>query len=119
VNRAALAFAADLVLVLVFVIVGRASHDENAILGVFTTLWPFAVGLVVAWAIGRLWKRPLAVSPSGVLAWFVTWAVGVLLRYASGQGIQPAFLLVSALVLALFLIGWRVVVSLVARRRAR
>lgn len=116
-NRAALAFAADLVLVLVFVIIGRASHDENPIIGVFTTLWPYAVGLVVGWAPGRVWKRPLAIAPTGVLVWFFTWTVGILLRYASGQGLQPSFLIVSAIVLAVFLIGWRAVVAIVARAR--
>ena len=41
----------------------------------------------------------------------------MLLRVASGQGVQVGFVVVATVVLAVALLGWRVVVLLVGRRR--
>jgi len=114
------AFAADALLVLVFVLIGRASHDENPVLGALVTYWPFFVALVVGWAAARAWKSPLAVLRSGLPIWIVTVVVGMLLRLLSDQGVQPSFVIVTSVVLGVFLVGWRAIVRLVAtRRRAR
>ena len=43
----------------------------------------------------------------------------MLLRAISGQGVQTAFVIVASIVLALFLVGWRVVVALITSIRAR
>ena len=40
----------------------------------------------------------------------------MLLRVASGQGIAVSFVIVAGLVLAAFLIGWRVISGLLAKR---
>jgi hypothetical protein len=112
-----LAFPTDLLLVLAFVLIGRASHDENPVLGALVTLWPFAVGLVVGWLLARAWRSPLALLRSGIPIWVSTVVVGMLLRLASHQGITPSFVIVAAVVLAIFLLGWRAIVALVARRR--
>ena len=90
--RPLLAFAVDLVLVALFVGIGRASHheDQSAFLW---TWWPFAVGLVVGWAVARGWRRPFDVVRTGLPAWVGTVAVGMLLRALSGQGVQVAFVL--------------------------
>jgi len=115
-----LAFVADALLVLVFVLIGRASHDENPVLGALVTYWPFLVALVVGWAVARAWKSPLAVLRSGVPVWIVTVALGMLLRALSDQGVQVSFVIVTSVVLGVFLLGWRAIVRLVAtRRRAR
>jgi hypothetical protein len=42
-----------------------------------------------------------------------------LLRAVSGQGTDPAFILVSVVFLGLFLLGWRVIARLAARAGAR
>lgn len=116
--RPQLAFAIDAVLVLVFVLIGRASHDENPVLGALVTLWPFLSGLVLGWLVVRGWRAPLALVRTAVPVWAVTVAAGMLLRLASNQGVTISFVIVASIVLAVFLIGWRGVASLVRRRRS-
>ena len=106
-------------LVLVFVLIGRASHDENPVLGALVTLWPFLAGLAVGWAVSRGWRAPLAVVRTGLPVWGATVIVGMLLRLASGQGVQLSFIIVTCIVLAAFLLGWRAIAKLVLRRRRR
>lgn len=113
-----LAGAADLLLVLVFVLIGRDSHREGFSLGgTATTFWPFLVGLVLGWLATRAWRAPLAVVGTGVGVWVITVVVGMLLRLASSQGVQFSFVIVTAIVLGVFLVGWRGIASLVSRRR--
>ena len=57
--RPLVAFAIDLVLVAVFVGIGRASHGEDQSAYV-VTFWPFAIGLAAGWAVARGWRRPFA-----------------------------------------------------------
>ena len=108
----------DLLAVIVFVLIGRASHGEG-VLGLLVTLWPFAAGLVIGWLGARAWRKPLALLPTGVIVWAVTVVVGMILRAVSGQGVQVSVVIVTAVVLAVFLLGWRLVVRLVGRSRRR
>lgn len=112
-----LAFPIDLVLVLAFVLIGRASHDESPVLGALVTLWPFAVGLVVGWIISRAWRKPYNLVRSGIPIWISTVVIGMVLRVASQQGIKPSFVVVATIVLAIFLLGWRAIAALVGRPR--
>jgi hypothetical protein len=115
-----IAIVVDAVLVLVFVLIGRGSHGESdALLGLATTFWPFAVGALVGWLASLGWRRPFAVVPTGVVVWASAVVVGMLLRLASGQGVQVSFVIVTAVVLGAFLVGWRAVVALVRRLRGR
>ncbi|AND17246.1 DUF3054 domain-containing protein [Rathayibacter tritici] len=117
-RRAGLALALDAVLVLVFVLIGRRSHEEgSALLGLLGTLWPFLVALLAAWAVSRSWRAPDRIVPTGLVVWAVTVAGGMLLRIASGQGVQWSFVIVTAVVLAVFLLGRRALTQLVGRRR--
>jgi hypothetical protein len=118
-RNAALAFAADALLVLAFVLIGRASHDENPLLGALVTYWPFLAALVVGWAVTRGWRNPFSIVRTGVPVWLVTVGGGVLLRAASDQGVQLSFVVVTSVVLGIFLLGWRGAVDLVARSRRR
>lgn len=108
----------DLLAVIVFVIIGRASHGEG-ILGLLVTLWPFAVGLLVghvlALVLGQ--RETRSIRWAGVVVWISTVVVGMVLRAVSGQGVQLSFVIVTVLVLAALLLGWRVVAWLIARRR--
>ncbi|WP_286277105.1 DUF3054 domain-containing protein [Naasia aerilata] len=115
-TRSVLAFAVDLVLVLVFVLIGRASHGEDQA-GFAVTLLPFLAGLLAGWLL-RSGRPPLAVR-SGAVVWAATVVLGMLLRAATGQGIAPAFVVVAVLVLGVFLVGWRAVGLLIARLRGR
>jgi len=114
-----LAFALDAALVLVFVLIGRASHDENPVLGAFVTFWPFLAGLVLGWLVTRAWNAPFAIVRTGLPVWASTVVVGMLLRLLSDQGVQVSFAIVTAVVLGVFLLGWRSIARVVARRRGR
>lgn len=122
-RTAAYAFFADLVLVVIFAVIGRASHNEGILgdagLGLLETVWPFAVALVFAWLVTLAFRRPLAVLRTGVPIWLITVAAGMLLRALSGQGTALAFIIVATLTLLLFLVGWRVVTAAVLRSRAK
>lgn len=110
-----LAFLLDLGLVVAFVLIGRASHDEG-LLGTLTTLWPFLVGLMVGWIGARAWRSPRALRWAGLTIWAATVIVGMLLRVLVGQGVQFGFVVVTILVLGVFLLGWRGIAQLVLRR---
>jgi len=115
------AAALDAAAIVVFAAVGRANHDEGILgragLGLATTVWPFAAGAAIGWLIAKTWTRPCAWSPTGVIVWASTLVGGMLLRVASGQGVEVSFVIVAGLVLATFLIGWRVISGVVAKRR--
>jgi hypothetical protein len=109
--------AADGVAILAFATVGRLSHAEGLSLpGVIGVAWPFLVGGAVGTLAGRTWRRPQALS-SGGWVWLGTVAGGMLLRWATGGGVQPSFVLVAGVVLAVFLLGWRLGVRLAGARR--
>jgi peptidoglycan/LPS O-acetylase OafA/YrhL len=116
-RTALLAVVVDVILVSAFVLIGRASHSEGP-LGTLVTLWPFLVGLAVGWLGSRAWRTPMRVRWTGITVWAATVIVGLLLRVVSGQGVQPGFVIVTTVVLAMFLIGWRGIALLVLRRRA-
>ena len=117
-RRPAVALVLDVLLVLVFAGVGRASHDEaGPVLGALVTAWPFLVGTAVGWLVVRAVRRvwPIDVPP-GVTVWFATVLVGMLLRQAIGSGTAASLVVVASVVLALFLLGWRAVGAYALRR---
>ncbi len=115
--RTAAAVAADVVCVLVFCAIGRRSHAEGLTLtGVAETAWPFLTGTAAGWLVSRGWRRPTALTPTGVVVWIATVAVGMLLRRVSGQGVAVSFVVVASTVTAVLLLGWRAVTRL---KRAR
>lgn len=108
----------DAIAVLVFAAVGRQAHEEaSGLVGVLDVAWPFLTGAAIGWAVGRGWRRPLAPVPTGVAVWVGAWAAGMMLRQLSGDGTAPAFLLVAAISLAVVILGWRVIATLVLRAR--
>lgn len=115
--RVAIALAVDVFLVLVFAAVGRVSHGEG-LAGLLVTAWPFLVGLAVGWILTLAWRAPAAPVRTGLGVWALTVAGGLLLRAATGQGAAVAFVVVATLALLVFLVGWRVVATIVRRGRA-
>lgn len=112
-TRTAAAVAADVVCVLVFCTIGRRSHAEGVTLtGVAETAWPFLTGTAVGWLVSRGWRRPTALTPTGVIVWIATVAVGMLLRKVSGQGVAISFVVVASAVTAALLLGWRAITRL-------
>lgn len=103
----------DLCCVIVFVVIGRSSHDEaGSVTGLLTTAWPFLAGMAAGWTVTRAWRRPAALIPVGVGVWLTTVALGMALRALSGQGTALAFVIVSLLFLGATMLGWRAVASL-------
>ena len=118
-RSARLAVVLDVCCVLVFVIIGRASHVQGeSPAGIASTAWPFLAGLAGGWLAGRAWRRPFRLWPSGVSAWLGTVALGMVFRVVSGQGTAPAFIGVALAFLGLFLLGWRLLARLPALRRS-
>ncbi|MGH3439850.1 MAG: DUF3054 domain-containing protein [Sciscionella sp.] len=114
----ALAVLLDVIVVLVFVTIGRTSHTEGlALSGIASTAWPFLAGAAIGWLAGRVWRRPLRVGSGGVAVWLGALVGGMVLRVISGQGTELSFILVAGAFLALFLLGWRGLALLITRRR--
>ncbi|WP_341360454.1 DUF3054 domain-containing protein [Georgenia sp. M64] len=109
-------FGIDAAAVLVFALVGMLSHGSDGYLGI---VWPFLVGLAVAWFVPAVRALPLLIWPSGVMIWVFTAGIGLALRAVSGGGMSGAFPWVTLGVLGLLLVGWRVVPEVVERRRER
>lgn len=116
--RAARAAVFDLVSVLLFVLIGRGSHGETVDAGgVLSTAWPFLVGLGIGWIVSVAWRRPYGVVRPGLIVWASTVVLGVLLRFVTGVGAETSFIIVTAVVLGVLLVGWRALATLLARRR--
>ncbi len=108
-----LAVILDCCCVLVFVIIGRASHTKGESLGgIASTAWPFLAGLTGGWLAARAWRRPAGLWPAGASAWIGAVALGMVLRAVSGQGTALAFIGVALAFLGLFLLGWRLLAGL-------
>ena len=114
-----LSFVLDAALVVTFAAVGRASHDPDVWAGLAITAWPFLAALVLGWLVARAWRAPRAVARTGLPVWAVTLAGGMLLRVVSSQGIAVSFVIVAGIVLAVFLLGWRLIALLVQRALTR
>ena len=112
-RSARVAVVLDVACVLVFVIIGRASHVKGeSLAGIASTSWPFLSGLGIGWLAARAWRRPLAIVPVGLVVWLSTVAIGMIVRVISGQGTAAAFIAVALVFLALFLLGWRMLARL-------
>ena len=119
-RSARVAVVLDVACVLVFVIIGRASHVKGeSLAGIASTSWPFLSGLGIGWLAARAWRRPLAIVPAGLVIWLCTVAIGMILRVISGQGTAAGFIAVALVFLALFLLGWRLLAQLAGRASMR
>jgi hypothetical protein len=108
----------DIACVLLFVVIGRASHTKGeSLAGIASTSWPFLCGLGAGWLVSRAWLRPLALRPAGIAVWLCTVALGMILRVVSGQGTAAAFIVVALAFLGLSLLGWRLAARFLTVRR--
>lgn len=116
-TRWRIALVIDLVCVIGFTAVGRASHSEDVLLGLARTALPFVAALLLGWLVTRAWRAPFSPVRTGISVWAITLVAGMLLRWVSGQGIALPFILVATGVTGLLLIGWRIVATIVRRAR--
>ena len=107
-----IAMLLDVCSVLTFVIIGRHTHhDGDSPAGIWHTAWPFLAGLAIGLCAVRFWRTPIAIRPAGLGAWLGAAGSGMAIRVAAGQGTALAFIGVAFAFLALFLLGWRALVS--------
>jgi hypothetical protein len=112
--------AFDVLVVLVFVAIGRSTHHHVASLGgMASTTWPFAAGLLAGWAWVLARGRAGESLASGVVIWLATVTLGMVLRVIAGQGTAVAFVAVALGFLGALMWGARLVVRFLRRRVAR
>jgi hypothetical protein len=117
----ALAIVADLVAVVVFAAIGRMSHGEpDDLMGLLGTAAPFLVGVLVMWAMPVVRAQPVG-ARAALTVWAGTVVIGLLLRAGLTDRLPLSFAVVTAVSLAVLLLGWRALsaaVSMRARQRA-
>ena len=107
----------DWLAILIFIFGGLQSHEQQVTLGqLLLTAWPFLVARMVAIAVIR--GRAEALWPGGVLAWLITWSLGLGVRALTGGGTALPFVLVSLGVIGGLFLGWRLL-SAVVRWQSR
>ena len=104
----AIAIAGDAVAIVVFAVIGRANHHESTGLhGVWHTAWPFLLGAALGLAATAYARVSPTAVRSGVRVWVWTFVIGMVVRAATGGGTAIAFVIVAAIVLGVFIVGWR------------
>lgn len=112
-RRAIVPAAIDLVLVILFVGLGRGFHAEGVSLAsMVSTAWPFVVALALGWLVTRAWRSPWQLVRPGMGIWIVTVAAAMMLRFIAGFGTAPSFIIVTTVALGVLLLGWRAVARL-------
>jgi hypothetical protein len=108
-KRVVLSAVADVCFVVLFVALGRQSHDEggNAVVGTLKVAAPFLIALAAGWLVARAWKSPTSPT-TGIVIWVSTLAGGMVLRhFVFDRGTALPFIIVAACFTLLFLVGWR------------
>lgn len=117
-RRVAVAATADAVLILLFAAVGRDAHQRgDVVTGVLLTAWPFLAGAAMGWTVARAWRDPLSVARTGIAVWLGSVAGGMALRALTGQTVVLPFVIVALLSLGLLLLGYRLLLAGLKRRR--
>lgn len=111
----------DVVAVLAFAAIGRASHAEGLTLaGIAHTAWPFLVGLAVGWVVVLATHlRGERIWPAGVVVWGSTVVIGLALRGLSGAGLSGLFPVIAGISLAVVLLAPRAIASFVSAKLNR
>jgi hypothetical protein len=109
---------ADVLAIVVFALIGRASHAEGVTaVGAATTALPFLAGALLGWSgllAGRM--RPESL-PAGACVVAGAIAGGMTLRRLTGGGTPVSFVLVATTVVSVFLLGWRAALMVARLRR--
>ncbi|MEF9980177.1 MAG: DUF3054 domain-containing protein [Glutamicibacter sp.] len=109
--------AVDVVLIVLFALLGRREHEHAlSIGGILMTALPFLVAYVVVTLLSKPWTTINKLFPVGVLVWVMTVAAGLALRVGMDSTAALPFIIVATLVLGAFLMGRRLVTSMVAKR---
>ena len=113
-------FVVDVVLILVFAISGRSTHERGlSVAGILDTAWPFLAAYATAVLVVRAWRSPSSPYPTGLALWAITAVGGLMLRALSGGGTAAGFQVVTLLVLGVFLLLPRLTATIAPYRRSR
>jgi hypothetical protein len=112
-----LAVGLDVFAIVVFVAIGRRTHDEGSVfIEVLKTAAPFLIGLAVGWGLVKAWRRPTKVF-TGIAIWPIVLLVGMVVRrIAFDRGTAPSFVIVATLFVGATLVGWRLAYRAIVRR---
>ncbi len=124
-QRTAILVVGDIIVFLVFALIGRRSHGEgNNILGPVITALPFAIGWFLVAPFVGAFKRGLERNTGKFalrtfLAWLAAWPVAMLLRGVFvDKGVPPwTFALITLISNTILLQVWRVPFSLFFKKR--
>jgi hypothetical protein len=104
----------DVAALVLFVVIGRASHhDGETFDGFVSTVWPFATGVAAGWLATA--KRSAASPATGAVVCIATVTIGMMLRVVAGQGTAAAFVGVALGFLGAAMVGGRLVLESVRR----
>ena len=115
------ALVGDLLVVLLFVAMGLVQHGTPLTTqNLFLVGWLFAVGVLLGHLAIRAWRAPFRIWPHGVFVWAITLASAMALRTLFSAGTEVSFIIVTAVVTGVLMLGWRAVALYVTREeRAR
>ena len=115
------ALVGDLLVVLLFVAIGMIQHGTPLTLqNVFLVGWPFALGVLLGHLAIRAWRAPFRLWPHGVFVWAITVATTMALRTLFSAGTEVSFIIVTAAVTGVLMLGWRAIARYLTRgERAR
>lgn len=126
-GRTAALVGGDIVALLAFAAMGRGSHGLATGLAAVAETARTAAPFIGGWLLASPWlgafapeatRGPAAMLRTTLVAWLPALVVGALLRAAAiGRFSPPSFYVVTLIVGALLLAGWRAAFALVERRR--
>ncbi len=105
----------DTVAVLSFAFIGSDFHGFSFdLLAILVVALPFLLALSMAVGLMMMWRDPISLV-SGLLIALTAWSGGMLLRhYVFDDGTARAFVLVTGAYFVAVMVGWRLVVLIVA-----
>lgn len=118
--RAVGSLVTDALAVLLFVAIGLLQHGiglTGSSLGLVA--WPFLIGMLLGHLAIRSWRSPFSIWPHGVFVWAITIVAAMAIRTLFGAGTEVSFIIVTAVVLGVFMLGWRAIARVVTRRERR
>ena len=117
------AIALDTLAIAVFALLARIAHRSDDMPFTFTgwlsTLWPFLVGVALAWVIVTLSSKKSGENNGegkGVLIWLITVSTGLIIWGIKNQQLPHwSFVVVASVMSALLMLGWRGIARLIKR----
>lgn len=115
--------AMDTLAIAVFALLARIAHQTDEMplnfTGWLSTLWPFLVGVALAWVIVTLASSRNGKADGqgkGVFIWLITVATGLIIWGIRNQQLPHwSFVVVASVMSALLMLGWRGIARLINR----